>query len=75
MNLRGVLMSVQNLLVNPEKLDPQDQIVGQQAIRDEYMFMRTAREWTKVYAGGMYLTWFLTITYEQHFNDQLYYRY
>ncbi|XP_034232472.1 ubiquitin-conjugating enzyme E2 K-like isoform X2 [Thrips palmi] len=52
MNLRGVLLSVQNLLANPEKEDPQDSIVGRQAVRDESIFIQTAQEWTKVYANG-----------------------
>ncbi|XP_046575068.1 ubiquitin-conjugating enzyme E2 K-like [Haliotis rubra] len=52
MTLRTVLLSLQTLLAAAEPDDPQDAVVAQQYKEVPEIFVRTARHWTSVYAGG-----------------------
>lgn len=52
MTLRTVLLSLQALLAAAEPDDPQDAVVAQQYKEKHHIFERTARHWTKAYAGG-----------------------
>ncbi|XP_052129197.1 probable ubiquitin-conjugating enzyme E2 21 [Frankliniella occidentalis] len=56
MNFRAVLLSLQNLLMNPEPADPQDAVVGGQAQRD---LRDTAEMWTHIFAGGCFVFLFI----------------
>lgn len=55
MTLRTVLLSLQALLSAAEPDDPQDAVVAKQFKENIEMFQMTARHWTNVYAGGMFM--------------------
>ncbi|XP_072170829.1 ubiquitin-conjugating enzyme E2 K-like [Diadema setosum] len=52
MTLRTVLLSLQALLADAEPDDPQDAVVAKQYKDDHEEYIKTARHWTSVYAGG-----------------------
>ena len=55
MTLRTVLLSLQALLASPEPDDPQDAVVARQYKESRDIFRRTAKHWTHVYAGGVWM--------------------
>ncbi|VDH93131.1 ubiquitin-conjugating enzyme E2-22 kDa-like [Mytilus galloprovincialis] len=52
MTLRTVLLSLQALLAAAEPDDPQDAVVAKQYKDCQEIFIKTARHWTNIYAGG-----------------------
>lgn len=52
MTLRTVLLSLQALMAAAEPDDPQDAVVARQYKENNSIFIRTARLWTNIYAGG-----------------------
>uniref|UniRef100_A0A914BVF8 E2 ubiquitin-conjugating enzyme n=1 Tax=Acrobeloides nanus TaxID=290746 RepID=A0A914BVF8_9BILA len=52
MTLRSVLLSVQQMLCNPEPKNPQDAVVAKQYMKDINLFNETAKFWTQVYANA-----------------------
>ena len=52
MTLRTVLLSLQALLASAEPDDPQDAVVARQYKENRDVFVKTAKHWTSVYAGG-----------------------
>jgi ubiquitin-conjugating enzyme (huntingtin interacting protein 2) len=52
MTLRTVLLSLQALLAAAEPDDPQDAVVANQYKNNHFIFVKTARHWTNVYAGS-----------------------
>lgn len=55
MTLRTVLLSLQALLAAAEPDDPQDAVVAKQYKDCQEIFIKTARHWTNIYAGGLYI--------------------
>jgi ubiquitin-conjugating enzyme (huntingtin interacting protein 2) len=47
-----VLLSLQALLAAAEPDDPQDAVVANQYKNNHFIFVRTARHWTNIYAGS-----------------------
>lgn len=62
MTLRTVLLSLQALLSAAEPDDPQDAVVAKQFKAQPELFRQTAKHWTSVYAGGMYIFRFSQFT-------------
>ena len=56
MTLRTVLLSLQALLAAAEPDDPQDAVVAKQYKECQDIFVKTAKHWTNIYAGGLYLS-------------------
>ncbi|CAH1778006.1 unnamed protein product [Owenia fusiformis] len=52
MTLRTVLLSLQALLAAAEPDDPQDAVVAKQYKENHPIFLKTARHWANIYAGG-----------------------
>ena len=55
MTLRTVLLSLQALLAAAEPDDPQDAVVAKQFKEHPDVFKKTARHWTSIYAGGIFV--------------------
>lgn len=50
LTIKTALLSLQALLSTPEPNDPQDAVVAKQFLTDHESFVKTASEWTKMYA-------------------------
>lgn len=55
LSIRTALLSLQALMTAPEPTDPQDAVVAKEYMDNRELFIKNAKEWTKLYANEEYL--------------------